>query len=105
VDEDSSGILDKGEVALLLPKIKKKFRGVEFDPPFDLDRDFELMDADGEGEIDFEECDVGRARERGGRSGGGNSLGDPLTHLHFFILCETLLAVTCRLCLSAASPR
>ena len=88
LDEDGSGVLDKGEVGLLQKKINKKFRKVEssrgrwrhllapsllshgmclsnwsvsrltvsthdgqieFDPPFDLDRDFAAMDEDGEG--------------------------------------------------------
>jgi Ca2+-binding EF-hand superfamily protein len=55
VDEDHSGILDKQEVGLMSKKIAKTFKTLEFDPPFDLDRDFSDMDADGEGSITYDE--------------------------------------------------
>eukprot|EP01052_Picozoa_sp_SAG31_P015669 SAG31_NODE_1013_length_10376_cov_9.342220_8_plen_212_part_00 len=117
VDEDGSGVLDKGEVALLQKKVRGYFlvfvqlsekygtlierytalieqvsalidpekvpkdwcamltssgrnsvratgvlkpcinvgRAAEFDPPFDLDRDFSDMDKDGEGTITYDE--------------------------------------------------
>jgi Ca2+-binding EF-hand superfamily protein len=55
LDADGSGHLDKLEVGNMMLKMKKVFRHVEFDPPFQLDRDFEKMDTDGHGDISYEE--------------------------------------------------
>lgn len=50
VDEDGSGKLGRAEVALLAAKVTKKFAGVEFDPPFELESDFAAM-AKGKDEV------------------------------------------------------
>ena len=50
VDEDGSGKLGRAEVALLAAKVTKKFAGVEFDPPFELESDFAAM-AKGRDEV------------------------------------------------------
>jgi Ca2+-binding EF-hand superfamily protein len=49
VDEDGGGTLDIEEVTQMMPKIKKLFKGVDFDPPFELERDFADMDKRGSG--------------------------------------------------------
>ena len=49
VDEDGGGTLDIEEVTQMMPKIKKLFKGVDFDPPFELESDFADMDKRGSG--------------------------------------------------------
>ena len=75
VDEDGGGTLDIEEVTQMMPKIKKLFKGIDFDPPFELESDFADMDKRGGGkEKDlvqtFAELDVdGREQQRGGSGG------------------------------------
>ena len=42
-DTDESRSLDKAELANVYTKLRRKFPAIVLDPPFDLDRDFELM--------------------------------------------------------------
>ena len=49
VDEDGGGTLDIEEVTQMMPKIKKLFKGIDFDPPFELESDFADMDKRGGG--------------------------------------------------------
>jgi Ca2+-binding EF-hand superfamily protein len=56
VDEDGGGTLDIDECATMMGKIGKKFKGVDFDPPFHLADDFAVMEiVRGEGEVTWEE--------------------------------------------------
>ena len=55
VDEDGNGTLDIEEVTQMMLKIGKFFKGVDFDPPFQLEKDFAAMDKHGNGEVTWEE--------------------------------------------------
>jgi Ca2+-binding EF-hand superfamily protein len=77
VDEDGNGTLDTQEMSQMMAKIQRKFKGVDFDPPFDLAVDFPAMDKHQNGEVTWEvrqytrahahtqrEIERARARER-----------------------------------------
>jgi hypothetical protein len=49
------GTLDKEEVAEMAKILAKKFPKIEFIPPFDLEKDFEKMDIDNEGEVTYDQ--------------------------------------------------
>lgn len=65
-DDDSSGFLEKDEVAQVAASLKKKYPEFGLDPPFDLESDFGLMDRDGAGQVIYNNNENDGFRTRNG---------------------------------------